>query len=345
MRKSLMRMTLRQLQVFRAVCESRSYSRAAEEMALTQPAVSLQIRQLEELVGQPLFEYVGKKLYLTDAAEALLKTSTDLFQRLESLDMQLSDLKGSLQGQLRLAVESSAKYITPHLFKAFQNLHPEVSLSLTVVNRTQVIKRLADNRDDLVIMSLVPQDMALEFLPFLNNPIIAVAPPDHPLCNAAKLALKDLEPFPLLVREPGSGTRKACEEFFQQRRAHFSQIQEIASLESLREGVIAGLGLALLPRHAAVLDRPAELHAPLVFELAAGFRIHVLGIGIAMTGHLASPMADWLESRASRSNVTVWRQAGEDCVMPSRRRLRTARRALPGSSSPSATGAGCAGCA
>lgn len=251
MRKSLMRMTLRQLQVFRAVCESRSYSRAAEEMALTQPAVSLQIRQQEELVGQPLFEYVGKKLYLTDAAEALLKTSTDLFQRLESLDMQLSDLKGSLQGQLRLAVESSAKYITPHLFKAFQNLHPEVSLSLTVVNRTQVIKRLADNRDDLVIMSLVPQDMALEFLPFLNNPIIAVAPPDHPLCNAAKLALKDLEPFPLLVREPGSGTRKACEEFFQQRRAHFSQIQEIASLESLREGVIAGLGLALLPRHAA----------------------------------------------------------------------------------------------
>ena len=191
-------------------------------MALTQPAVSLQIRQLEELVGQPLFEYVGKKLYLTDAAEALLKTSTDLFQRLESLDMQLSDLKGSLQGQLRLAVESSAKYITPHLFKAFQNLHPEVSLSLTVVNRTQVIKRLADNRDDLVIMSLVPQDMALEFLPFLNNPIIAVAPPDHPLCNAAKLALKDLEPFPLLVREPGSGTRKACEEFFQQRRAHFA---------------------------------------------------------------------------------------------------------------------------
>ena len=163
-------------------------------MALTQPAVSLQIRQLEELVGQPLFEYVGKKLYLTDAAEALLKTSTDLFQRLESLDMQLSDLKGSLQGQLRLAVESSAKYITPHLFKAFQNLHPEVSLSLTVVNH-QVIKRLADNRDDLVIMSLVPQDMALEFLPFLNNPIIAVAPPDHPLCNAAKLALKDLEPF------------------------------------------------------------------------------------------------------------------------------------------------------
>ena len=222
------------------------HSRAAEEMALTQPAVSLQIRQLEELVGQPLFEYVGKKLYLTDAAEALLKTSTDLFQRLESLDMQLSDLKGSLQGQLRLAVESSAKYITPHLFKAFQNLHPEVSLSLTVVNRTQVIKRLADNRDDLVIMSLVPQDMALEFLPFLNNPIIAVAPPDHPLCNAAKLALKDLEPFPLLVREPARApARLARSSSSNAARTFADPGDRLAGVPARR--VIAGLGLALLP--------------------------------------------------------------------------------------------------
>lgn len=263
MRKSLMRMTLRQLQVFRAVCESRSYSRAAEEMALTQPAVSLQIRQLEELVGQPLFEYIGKKLYQTDAADALLRATTDIFQRLEVLDMNLSDLKGSLQGQLRLAVESSAKYITPHLFAAFHAQHPDVSLNLTVVNRAQVIKRLSDNRDDLVIMSLVPQDMALEFLPFLNNPIIAVAPPDHPLCNAAKLSLKDLEPYPLLVREPGSGTRKACEEHFQQKRAHFAQTLEFASLEGSREGVLAGLGLALLPRHAV----SRELQTGMLHEL------------------------------------------------------------------------------
>ena len=107
-----MRMTLRQLQVFRAVCETLSYSRAAEEMALTQPAVSLQIRQLEELVGQPLFEYVGKKLYLTDAAEALQRASTDIFGRLDSLDMQLSDLQGSLQGQLNLAVDGATGRIT-----------------------------------------------------------------------------------------------------------------------------------------------------------------------------------------------------------------------------------------
>ncbi|AWA42285.1 LysR family transcriptional regulator [Pseudomonas fluorescens] len=254
MRKSLMRMTLRQLQIFNEVCDLRSYSRAAEEMSLTQPAVSLQIRQLEELIGQPLFDYVGKKLYMTEAAEALQRASRDIFGRLENLDMQLSDMQGSLQGQLKLAVESSAKYFVPHLFAAFKRQHPEVNLQLTVVNRGQVIRRLSDNRDDLVIMSMVPQDMGLEFLPFLNNPIVAVARPDHPLAHMGPLRLQDLEPYTLLIREPGSGTRLACEEYFKEKRVHFTQTQEVASAEAQRECVVAGLGLALLTRHALNLE-------------------------------------------------------------------------------------------
>jgi len=249
-RKSLLRMTFRQLQVFRLVCDNRSYSRAAEEMSLTQPAVSLQIRQLEELLGQPLFDYIGKKLYLTDAAEALLLASADIFGRLESLDMQLADLQGSLQGQLSLAVESSAKYFVPHLFAAFRREYPEVNLQLVVVNHAQALKRLSANRDDLLIMSLVPPEMSLEFLPFLNNPIIAVAPPEHPLCSQGPLTLQDLTAWPLLVREAGSGTRQACEEYCHQKRAHFAHSLEVGSMEGQREGVIAGLGLALLPRHA-----------------------------------------------------------------------------------------------
>ncbi len=250
MRKSLLRMTLRQLQVFQAVCESRSYSRAAEEISLTQPAVSLQIRQLEALIGQPLFDYIGKKLYLTEAADALLRASSDIFGRLESLDMQLSDLQGSLQGQLNLAVESSAKYFVPHLFAAFKRQYPEVNLQLVVVNHAQAVRRLSANRDDLLIMSQVPQDMSLEFLPFLDNPIIAVAPPDHPLVAQANLTLQDLCTSPLLVREQGSGTRKAIEDYCHQKRAHFQQTIELGSMESQREGVIAGLGIALLSRHA-----------------------------------------------------------------------------------------------
>lgn len=266
MRKSLMRMTLRQLQIFNEVCDLRSYSRAAEEMALTQPAVSLQIRQLEELIGQPLFEYVGKKLYLTEAAEALQRASRDIFGRLESLDMQLSDMQGSLQGQLKLAIESSAKYFVPHLFAAFKQRHPEVNLTLTVVNRAQAIRRLSDNRDDLIIMSMVPQDMGLEFLPFLNNPIVAVAPPDHPLCKLDHLRLQDLEPHTLLVREHGSGTRKACEEYFKDKRVHFTQTLEVASADAQRECVIAGLGIALLTRHALNMELAAGVLKELPVE-------------------------------------------------------------------------------
>ncbi|WP_462378840.1 LysR family transcriptional regulator [Pseudomonas sp. Marseille-QA0892] len=263
MRKTLLRMTLRQLQVFRAVCDSLSYSRAAEEMALTQPAVSLQIKQLEELVGQPLFDYIGKKLYLTEAAEALRQASQDIFGRLESLDMQLSDLRGSLQGQLSLAIESSAKYFVPHLFAAFRESHPDVSLRLTVVNHAQAIRRLSGDRDDLLIMSQLPNEVPLDFLPFLENPIIAVAAPTHALAQRAALTLQDLTAWPLLVREPGSGTRRACEAYCHEKRAHFAQTMEIGSAESQREAVIAGLGLALLPRHAV----RRELDAGILVEL------------------------------------------------------------------------------
>ncbi len=250
MRNAFMRLTLRQLQVFRAVCENLSYSRAAEEMALTQPAVSLQIRQLEDIFEQPLFEYVGKKLYLTDAAEILYNASGEIFQQLSELDMKLSSLIGALSGQLRIAVESSAKYLSPHLLAAFQAKHPDVHPVLRVFNRAQIIRRLADNRDDLVVMSMVPEDMALEFMPFMNNPIIAIAAPSHPLCASESLELKDLQSWPLLVREPGSGTRKACEEFFQQKRVQFTTTMELNSQEAQREGVAAGLGIAFMPKHA-----------------------------------------------------------------------------------------------
>lgn len=263
MRKTLMRLTLRQLQVFRAVCEAGSYSRAAEEMALTQPAVSLQIRQLEELVGQPLFEYIGKRLYLTEAAEVLRSASADIFDRLESLDMQLSTLAGSLQGLLSLTVESSAKYFVPHLFAAFRRHYPEVSLELTVVNHAQAVRRLSQSRDDLLIMSQVPKDRALDFVPFLDNPIVAVAPAGHPLCARGPLELQDLTAYPLLVREPGSGTRRACEEYCHQKRAHFAVTEQVGSLDAQREAVLAGLGLALLPRHAVA----GELQAGLLCEL------------------------------------------------------------------------------
>lgn len=251
MRKTLMRMTLRQLQVFRAVCSCQSFSRAAEEMALTQSAVSQQIRQLEEQVEQPLFEYVGRKLYLTEAATSLLAATEDIFARLESLDMSLSTLQGSLQGELRLAVVSSIQYLTPHLLGAFRERYPEVSFRLEIATRGQVIQRLRDNLDDVVLMGLVPEDRALEFFPFLNNPIIAVASPEHPLAGRSALPLTHMESLTVLQREPGSGTRKASDDFLQEKRVHLQRSMQLGSSESLIQGAIAGLGIALVSAHAA----------------------------------------------------------------------------------------------
>ena len=251
MRKSLYRLTLRQMQVFQAVCRSLSYSRAAEEMSLTQSAVSQQIRQLEELVGQGLFEYVGKKLYMTEAADSLLQASGDIFARLDSLDMSLSTLQGGLQGELRLAVVSSIQYLAPHLLAAFRQRYPQVSFRLEVTRRSQVIQRLQDNQDDVVLMGLVPEDRALEFFPFLNNAIIAVAAPSHPLAKHRSLALAELEGQCVLQREPGSGTRKACDDYFVQRRVHLQESMQMGSGESMVQGAAAGLGIALVSEHSA----------------------------------------------------------------------------------------------
>lgn len=260
MRRSLLRMTLRQLQVFQAVCRNQSFSRAADEMALTQSAVSQQVRQLEEQVDQPLFEYVGRKLYLTEAATSLLAASDDIFTRLESLDMSLSTLQGSLQGELRLAVVSSIQYLTPHLLAAFRGRYPGVIFRLEVTSRAQVIQRLRDNQDDVVLMGLVPEDRALEFFPFLNNPIIAVANPSHPLAGKPRLALAEMEQAMVLQREPGSGTRKAGDDFLQEKRVHLQQQMQIGSGESLIQGAIAGLGMALVSEHgAAPFLRSGEL--------------------------------------------------------------------------------------
>ncbi|MCU1719219.1 LysR family transcriptional regulator [Pseudomonas sp. 5P_3.1_Bac2] len=319
-----MRMTLRQLQVFSSVCSNLSYSRAAEEMALTQPAVSLQIRQLEELIGQPLFDYIGKKLYLTEAAEALQRASADIFGRLESLDMQLTDLQGSLQGQLNLCIESSAKYFIPHLFAEFRREFPEVSLNLTVLNHAMVVRRLGMSRDDLLIMSQVPMDMDLDFVPFLNNPIVAVAASDHALSNASQLSLVDLTQQPLLVRENGSGTRRAGEEFCHQKHAHFSQVWEIGSSESQAEAVRAGLGIALMPRHAVRLELQQGLLRELpVAELPLYRSWCVVNLRSRRLSPVAQAFLDFIRSHRSLINQLheQFQQSSTPIAEPAKRPL------------------------
>lgn len=291
----LNRLTLRQVQVFLAVCRLSSYSKAAEELSLTQPAVSAQIRQLEEVVGTALFDYLGKQLYLTPAGEALLRAGRDLLQRLVGLEMELAELQGVMQGTLNLTIESSAQYFMPAELAAFCAQHPAVNVELEVVNHGEAQRRLADNRADLLVMGLVPEGGALTFIPFRDNAMLAVALPGHALAGAAAIPLLRLAQETLLVREPGSGTRKAFEAYCLQQSVIFPRRQQLGSLAAVKRGVLAGLGVAVLPEEAVA----AELAAGSLVALAvSGLPLrrswcavhprgkHLTPVAAAFLGHL-----------------------------------------------------------
>ncbi|MDV2077093.1 LysR family transcriptional regulator [Marinobacter xestospongiae] len=242
------RLTFRQLQVFKAVYELESYSRAGELLGLTQPAVSSQVRHLEQALGMPLFEYVGRRLYCTAAGEEMAACVSSVFGELERVQNSLAALQGRVAGELKLVAVNSAQYVVPYLLRAFLNLNPEVTVSVTVVNRAAALQRLNENRDDLVIMGMVPSERPLASLPFLDNELVPVAPEGHPLLRQASVSPQEFLDSQLLVRESGSGSRLAMELHCQQQRLRVDPSMELGSNDALKHGVMAGLGVAVLPK-------------------------------------------------------------------------------------------------
>lgn len=242
------RLTFRQLQVFKAVHEKRSYSRAGELLGLTQPAVSSQIRQLEQALGQPLFEYIGRRLFSTPTAERLAKAIEGIFTELRDLQTDLAALEGKVAGELRLVAVNTAQYVVPYLLRAFLDLYPQVEVSVAVVNRAAALRRLSDNSDDLVILGMVPTERPLASLPFLDNELVPVVPAGHPLLARETVTAQAFLDANLLMREPGSGSRLALEQHCQQQRLSLSASMEIGSNDAVKHAVLAGLGVAVLPR-------------------------------------------------------------------------------------------------
>ncbi len=242
------RLTFRQLQVFLAVYEQQGYSKAGELLGLTQPAVSSQIRQLEDALNQPLFEYVGRKLYCTPAGETLALSVSRIFDEMRRLQTDLAALDGKIAGELRIAAVNTAQYVVPYLLRAFLDLHPDVQVTVRVVNRANAIQRLNDNSDDLVIMGMVPADKPLASLPFLDNELVAAVPAGHPLLQRAQPTLEDFLQAGLLTREPGSGSRLALELHCQQQRLDLKAIMQLGSNDAVKHAVLAGLGVAVLPK-------------------------------------------------------------------------------------------------
>ena len=246
--------TFRQLQVFEAIARHGSFTRAAEELFLTQPTVSMQIKKLTEAVGLPLFEQVGKRIFLTGAGGELHAACREVFNTWARFEMTVADLKGLKQGQLRLAVVTTAEYFTPRLLGPFCQQYPGVEVSLEVINRERILERLANNEDDLYILGQPPETLDVEFRPFLENPLVVIAPRDHPLARERHIPLERLAQEPFLMREPGSGTRKALERLFAEHGLAFKVRMEIGSNEAIKQAVVGGMGISALSRHTLAED-------------------------------------------------------------------------------------------
>lgn len=240
------RLTLRQFRVFEAVARNLSFSRAAEELHLSQPAVSMQIKGIETILGLPLTEQIGKKIFLTDAGYEVLHASQAITARLDDLQHNLAQLRGVDRGSLRLAVTSTVNAVATGILVRFRGSYPGVAVHLGVANRAEVLDLLANNRIDLAIMGQVPEGLELEATRIMDNPLVVIAPPDHPLVGKRKVPIEKVAAEPFLVREAGSGTRSAMERFFAERGLTIQSSMEMSSNEAIRQAVQAGLGLAVL---------------------------------------------------------------------------------------------------
>lgn len=248
--------TLRQLEVFEAIARLKSFTRAAEELFLTQPTVSMQIKKLTDEIGLPLFEQIGKKIYLTDAGKELYQTCLGIFEHFSRFEMIASDMKGLKSGKLRLAVVTTAKYFTPRLLGMFCQEYPGIDVALIVTNRERVLERLSNNQDDLYILGQVPDAVDAVAEVFLDNPLIVLASADHPLSREKKISIKRICDEPFIMREPGSGTRMATERFFLEHGHKLKVRMELGSNEAIKQAIVGRLGIAVLSRHTLALDAP-----------------------------------------------------------------------------------------
>jgi len=246
--------TLHQLKVFEAVARHNSFTRAAEELFLTQPTVSMQVKQLTKAVGMPLFDQVGKRLSLTQAGEELVKTCREIFENLDQFEMTVADLKGLKQGRLRLAVITTAKYFVPRLLGPFCQRYPGIDVSLQVTNHEYILNRLSENLDDLYVMSQLPENVEITCKPILENPLVVVARVDHPLAKEKNISLERLAAEPFIMREPGSGTRKAVQNLFDEHKILLKVRLDLGSNEAIKQAIAGGLGISILSAHTLALE-------------------------------------------------------------------------------------------
>ena len=247
--------TFRQMQVFEAIVRLGNFTRAAEELHLTQPTVSTQLKKLTDVMGLPLIDQTGRKLRTTEAGEELHQAVRKIFDNLSELDNRIAEIKGLRSGRLRLAVITTAQYFAPEILGEFCRLYPGVDVSLEVTNRERIFERIYDNEDDLYILGQPPEnDSGLEAFSFAPNPLVVMAARDHPLCRESNISIERLAQEPFISREVGSGIRDTATKLFSRHELVPNVRMELGSNEAIKHAVVGGLGVAILSLHTLSLE-------------------------------------------------------------------------------------------
>lgn len=297
----MLHLTLRQLQVFEKVATHLNHSRAAEQLYLSQPAVSMQIKQLEENVGLPLFEAIGKKIFLTEAGREMLHYSRTILQQLREMETVFAEMKGLEHGQLNISVVSTANYFMPQLLAKFIRRHPKINVSLSVANRDTVIKQLTENTADLAIMGQPPDGTEMVSQPFMQNPLVVIAAPDHPLSERQKIRPQQLIGETLLLREVGSGTRGVAERYFSSHNLPLPAHLGMDTNEAIKQSVNAGIGIGIISRHGIELE----------LETRRLCVLDVIGFPIVRDWHIVQRKNKRLSTAASAFQQFLLEAAGQ----------------------------------
>ncbi|MDH5544404.1 MAG: LysR substrate-binding domain-containing protein [Gammaproteobacteria bacterium] len=266
----MLRVSVRQLQAFDSVARHLSFTRAAEELFVTQSTISLQIKHLSESLGIPLFEQVGKKLYLTAPGKLFYEHCRKLLTDLGEIEREVAEYKNEPQGMLCIAGNITSQYFLPRIFGEFYKAYPNIDINLTVARRPIVTERLENNADDLYVFGRIPTDLDVKVISLVENPLVVIAPRDHPLAKEKNISLARLMKEPFIVREPGSTTLKEIQRFCEEKNIRLNTRMTLGGNEAIKQAVIGGLGLSVLSRFAV----PLELKLGLLTELdVEGFPI------------------------------------------------------------------------
>lgn len=283
-----MNASFRQLRLLLALVDEGSISRAARRCNVTQPTASMQLKELSLSVGLPIYEVIGKTIHLTEIGAELAKTARAMMDEWSAFAQIADGAKGVSRGKLRVAVVSTAKYFIPRMLGAFFQSHPEIDIAFDVLNRGGVIQLLRENKIDVAVMSVPPTDLDVEVENFLENPLVAIAPVEHPLARRSRVPLALFAKESLILREEGSGTRMMADRFFKAQKAKPRVRLSLGSNEAIKQAVAGGLGCAVLSRHALAANSLEEQLAVIDVE---GFPILSQWFIVNLRGKKLSPVA------------------------------------------------------